>query len=54
MGGWLWLLLFAAFFYLMMRFGCSAHRDREGHDGCGHGGGREVKDSGKASLRRDS
>lgn len=44
MSGWLSLLLFAAFFYLMMRFGCGAHMvhgDHGGHGGEheGHGGG---------------
>ena len=39
MNGLLSLLLFAAFFYLMMRFGCGAHMvhgDHGGHEG--HGG----------------
>lgn len=39
MSGWLWLLLFATFFYLMMRFGCGAHMVHGGHDN--HGGGPE-------------
>ena len=36
-------LLFAVFFYLMMRFGCGAHMghgghgNQAGHDGCGLG-----------------
>lgn len=41
MEGLLWLLLFAAFFYFMMRFGCGAHMVHghgSGHDGQGHGG----------------
>lgn len=39
MSGLLSLLLFAAFFYFMMRFGCGAHMvhgDHGGHEG--HGG----------------
>lgn len=36
MEGLISLLLFAAFFYLMMRFGCEAHMVH------GHGGGREA------------
>ena len=51
MSGWLSLLLFAAFFYFMMRFGCGAHMvhgghgdtDHEGHDGTGTQDG-PVKD----------
>ena len=43
MEGWVTFLLFAAFFYLMMRFGCGAHTvhgghgggDQEGHEGHG-------------------
>jgi YHS domain-containing protein len=36
------LLLFAVFFYLMMRFGCGAHmvHGRHGHEGHGSGGDR--------------
>jgi YHS domain-containing protein len=42
-------LLFAAFFYLMMRFGCGAHmihghQHHEGHDGRGPNGGEASKD----------
>jgi len=36
MDGLLWLLIFAGFFYFMMRFGCGAHMVH-GHD---HGGAR--------------
>lgn len=36
MEGLISLLLFAAFFYLMMRFGCGAHMVH------GHGGGRDA------------
>lgn len=36
MEGLISLLLFAAFFYLMMRFGCGAHMVH------GHGGGHEA------------
>ena len=43
MDGLLSFLLFAAFFYLMMRFGCGAHMVHGGHGGHGghanHGGG---------------
>lgn len=45
MGGLVWLLVFAAFFYFMMRFGCGAHAVHGGHGGssghqghAGHGG----------------
>jgi YHS domain-containing protein len=39
MEGFLSFLLFAVFFYLMMRFGCGAHMVH-GHGGhAGHGGG---------------
>jgi YHS domain-containing protein len=38
MGGWLlWLVIFGAFFFFMMRFGCGAHMAHGGHGG--HGGG---------------
>ncbi len=36
------LLLFAAFFYLMMRFGCGAHMVH-GHGGHSHGTGKATK-----------
>lgn len=41
MRGLLTLLLYAAFFYLMMRFGCGAHmvHGHGGHDHEGHGAG---------------
>jgi len=39
MEGILWLLVFAGFFYFMMRFGCGAHMVHGGHGG--HGGGSE-------------
>jgi YHS domain-containing protein len=39
MGGILWLLVIAGFFYFMMRFGCGAHMVHGGHGG--HGGGSE-------------
>ena len=32
MGRWLPLLLYAVFFYLMMRFGCGAHGAHKNHD----------------------
>ncbi len=32
MSGFVSLLLFAGFFYLMMRFGCGAHMVHGGHD----------------------
>ena len=35
MEGLLWLLIFAAFFYFMMRFGCGAHMVHGGHGGHG-------------------
>ncbi len=37
MQGWVWLLVWAGFFYFMMRFGCGAHMVHGGHGG--HGGG---------------
>ena len=49
MSGLLWLLLFAAFFFLMMRFGCGAHMahgghgGREGHAGMGGQGGPSTE-----------
>ena len=39
MGGWLGFLVFAAFFFVMMRFGCGAHAGHGGHGGHDHGGG---------------
>jgi len=38
MEGWFSFLLFAVFFYLMMRFGCGAHmvHGGHGHDSEGH------------------
>lgn len=38
MDGLLSLLLFAGFFYLMMRFGCGAHRVHGSHSHGSHGG----------------
>lgn len=39
MEGILWLLVFGAFFYFMMRYGCGAHMVHGGHGGNGgHGG----------------
>lgn len=42
MRGLLTLLLYAAFFYLMMRFGCGAHmvHGHGKHEHEGHGGGK--------------
>ena len=53
MEGLLWLLVFGAFFYLMMRFGCGAHmvhgQGSGGHgDHAGHGGERQGPASGGA------
>ena len=50
MSGLLSLLLFAVFFYFMMRFGCGAHMvhghgGHEGHDGHGSGTGERVDSS---------
>lgn len=39
MEGLLWLLLFAAFFYVMMRFGCGAHMVHGHGDHQAHGTG---------------
>lgn len=33
MQGWLWLLIFGALFYLMMRYGCGAHMVHGEHGG---------------------
>ena len=44
MNGLLSFLLFAAFFYLMMRFGCGAHMVHGGHGG--HGDGEHEGHSG--------
>lgn len=40
MSGWLWLLVWAALFYFMMRFGCGAHmvHGHGGHGGDEHAG----------------
>jgi YHS domain-containing protein len=39
MQGWLWLLIWAALFYFMMRFGCGAHMVHGNHGGHeGHAG----------------
>ena len=50
MSGWLSLLLFAAFFYLMMRFGCGAHMVHGDHGGGheGHGGSGMQMQQGSA------
>jgi YHS domain-containing protein len=48
MDGLLSLLLFAAFFYLMMRFGCGAHMVH-GHGG--HGGHETGSDAASGSAR---
>jgi hypothetical protein len=46
MGGLFSLLLFAGFFYLMMRFGCGAHMVHGGHgDHSGHEGHRPPGDA---------
>ena len=49
MRGLFTLLLFAAFFYLMMRFGCGAHmvHGHGGHDHEGHGGSGAADASAK-------
>ena len=59
MGGILWLLMIAALFYLMMRFGCGAHMVHGGHgadseggmDHRGHGG--SVSETSKDVSRKD-
>ena len=43
MDGLISLLLFAGFFYLMMRFGCGAHMVHGGHGKHGHKAGDDVK-----------
>jgi YHS domain-containing protein len=49
MNGLFSLLLFAVFFYLMMRFGCGAHMVHGGHAGHEHGGhGGGVAEEGSA------
>ena len=48
MRGLLTLLLYAGFFYLMMRFGCVAHMVHGNHSGHGgYGGSRAEENSGK-------
>ena len=47
MNGLLSLLLFAVFFYLMMRFGCGAHMVHGHGDHEGHGGGGVHEGSAK-------
>lgn len=50
MNGLLSLLLFAVFFYLMMRFGCGAHMvhgSHAAHEHEGHGGGAAEEGSTK-------
>ncbi len=37
MNGLIWLLVFGAFFYFMMRFGCGSHMVHGGHGGHGNG-----------------
>jgi len=49
MGGLLSLLLFAGFFYLMMRFGCGAHMVHGGHGG--HAGHEGHRPSGNAEAQ---
>ena len=46
MEGLLWLLIYAALFYVMMRYGCGAHMVHgHGHHGtAGHGETRSAKD----------
>ena len=46
MNGLVSLLLFAAFFYLMMRFGCGAHMVHGDHGGDGGSGGHADHGSG--------
>jgi YHS domain-containing protein len=62
MGGILWLLMIAALFYLMMRFGCGAHMVHGGHGGhgAGSGGGMDhrghgesVAETSKDVIRKD-
>jgi len=43
MEGLLSFLLFAIFFYLMMRFGCGAHMVHGRHNNYGEHGGSDVK-----------
>ncbi len=48
MKGLLPLLIYAALFYLMMRFGCGAHMVHgHGNHGAGHGGGASPEEAGK-------
>jgi YHS domain-containing protein len=49
MGGILWLLVFGAFFYLMMRYGCGAHMVHGGHRGHGGQGGDTAHSEHRAS-----
>jgi YHS domain-containing protein len=43
MDGLISLLLFAVFFFVMMRFGCGAHMVHGGHGKRGHKSGSDVK-----------
>lgn len=51
MGGLFTLLLFAGFFYVMMRFGCGAHAVH-GHGGGGSGHGADHGGHGDAATSR--
>ena len=48
MEGLLSLLMFAAFFYFMMRFGCGAHMVHGGHGSHGGHGGNDPRESAAA------
>ena len=50
MGGILWLLMIAVFFYFMMRFGCGAHMVHGGHGGhdAGSEGGMDHRGHGES------
>ena len=46
MSGLLWLLIWGAFFYVMMRFGCGSHMVHGGHGGHGGHGDRDPESGG--------
>ena len=52
MSGLVWLLLWGAIFYFMMRFGCGSHMVHGGHGGQGGHGGHSGH--GSESDERDS
>jgi YHS domain-containing protein len=50
MEGLLWLLVWGAVFYFMMRFGCGSHMVHGGHGAHGSGGGAHGSHSSRAGT----